>query len=192
LKKSKLILVIILILITVFGIYFSLRQGPVSNQPKINNGAEKPQQQLEEVFFTVYDSDESHRLELQTEDLKNYIQKKRMELEPVHVEVYNDDTGKLLYTMDGKSGVYYTDSKVLNIEGPVEFDRNEYNIYCMEIEYDLKKDTLKGKEEVKIYGPNFVGKGHRFQSDLNIEDLELLRSEDKKAVINFEESRNEK
>ncbi|MGM0602198.1 MAG: LPS export ABC transporter periplasmic protein LptC [Bacillota bacterium] len=191
-KNRKLILIIILILITAFGIYFSLRPGPVNNQPETENGAEKPQQQLEEVFFTVYDSDESHRLELQTEDLKNYSQQKRMELEPVHVEVYNDDTGELLYIMDGESGVYYTDDKILNIQGPVEFDRNRYTIYCMEIVYDLKEDNLKGKKDVEIHGPNFVGEGHRFQSDLNIEDLQLFRGENKKAVINFEESKNEK
>ena len=163
----------------------------MSSQPEIEKEAEKPQQQLAEVFFTVYDSDESHRLELQTEDLKNYSQKKLMELKPVHVEVYNDDTGELLYIMDGESGVYYTDNKILNIKGPVDFDRNKYTIYCMEIVYDLKEDILKGKKDVEIYGPNFVGKGHRFKSDLNIEDLELFRSKEKKAVINFKERRNE-
>lgn len=190
-RKRNIITAVLLILIVIGGIYFSLRENPAPEKVEQNENSEKPQQQLEEVYFSVYDSDESHRIELETKNLKNFTELKRMELEPVYVEVYNENTDRLLYTMTGESGIYFSDNKILKIRGPVEFDRNNYNIYCMEIEYDLKKDIITGRDNLSISGPGFSSRGKSFQSDLDIENLQILSNDIIKAVIYFEESENE-
>mgnify|MGYP000695154583 CR=1 FL=1 len=182
-KSIFLALFIFIIIITAF--YFSIDEVPITpeNPETEENGAEE---ELEEVNFFVYNEEQKQELKLISQRVDNFKEEQRMELKPVEVEVYDIESGELLYTLDGDAGTYYTAQKYLEIRGNVVVDSDRYHILSDELDYYIQRNYLEGRGAVKISGEDFSSRAESFNSNLQLNDLELSKNDSPgKAVISF-------
>jgi len=198
-KSIFLALFIFIIIITAF--YFSIDEVPVTTENPAAEEENRAEEELEEVNFFVYNEEQKQELKLISQRVDNFKDEQRMELEPVEVEVYSTESGELLYTLDGDAGTYYTAQKYLEIRGNVVVDSDRYHILSDELDYYIQRNYLEGRGAVKISGEDFSSRAESFNSNLQLNDLELSKNDSPgKAVINFnqleqdrtaEESNNE-
>jgi LPS export ABC transporter protein LptC len=185
--KKSIFLVLFIFIIIALAFYFSLDEVGVVPEaaPPADNSAEE---KLKGVNFTVYNDQKNQRLKLISEEVDNFKSESRMELKPIKGEVYSTESGKLLYTLDGDFGTYYTELKYLEIRDNVVLDSEEYHILADELDYDMQQNYLEGRGSVKITGSEFKSFAEAFNSNLNLNDLELSKkSSPERAKIIFDE-----
>ena len=174
--KKSIFLALFIFIIIALAFYFSFDEVSVvpEETPPADNSAEE---KLEDVNFTVYNDSENQELKLISDRVANFKSEERMELKPIKVEVYSTESGKLLYTLDGDFGIYYTDRKFLEIRNNVVIDSTEYHILADELDYDIQNNFLEGRGSVKIKGDDFESTADTFSSNLNLRDLKLSKKE---------------
>ena len=185
--KKSIFLVLFIFIIIALAFYFSLDEVGVVPEaaPPADNSAEE---KLKGVNFTVYNDQKNQRLKLISEEVDNFKSENRLELKPIKGEVYSTESGKLLYTLDGDFGTYYTERKYLEIRDNVVLDSEEYHILADELDYDMQQNYLEGRGSVKITGSEFKSFAEAFNSNLNLNDLELSKkSSPERAKIIFDE-----
>jgi LPS export ABC transporter protein LptC len=185
--RKSIFLVLFIFIIIALAFYFSLDEVGVvpETAPPADNSAEE---KLKGVNFTVYNDQKNQRLKLISEEVDNFKSESRMELKPIKGEVYSTESGKLLYTLDGDFGTYYTELKYLEIRDNVVLASEEYHILADELDYDMQQNYLEGRGSVKITGSEFKSFAEAFNSNLNLNDLELSKkSSPERAKIIFDE-----
>lgn len=186
--KKSIFLALFIFLIIILAFYFTLNEVVVPNPERVEPEENLPEEELEEVSFTVYNDQENKRLELKSERVDNFKNRERMELRPVEAEVYSTETGELLYTLDSDFGIYYSQREYLELRDNVVVDSKVYHIESDELDYYLKKNYVEGRGTVKITGQDFRSAADSFNSDLNLRDLTLKKeTENKRAEIIFNE-----
>jgi LPS export ABC transporter protein LptC len=174
--KKSIFLALFIFIIIALAFYFSFDEVSVvpEETPPADNSAEE---KLEDVNFTVYNDSENQELKLISDRVANFKSEERMELKPIKVEVYSTENGKLIYTLDGDFGIYYSDRKFLEIRNNVVIDSTEYHILADELDYDIQNNFLEGRGSVKIKGDDFESTADTFSSNLNLRDLKLSKKE---------------
>jgi len=186
--KKSIFLALFIFIIIALASYFTIYEVPIvpdNSAVKEENSAEE---ELEGVEFTIYNDQENQKLKLQSDKVDNFKDEQRMELRPIAVEVYSTVNDKLLYTLDGDFGTYYTVREYLEIRDNVVIDSEEYHILADELDYDMQQNYLEGRGSVKIKGSDFESTADTFNSDLDLKDLKLSQKKStKRARIIFKQ-----
>lgn len=184
--RKSIFLALFIFIIIVFSLYFTLEENPITPpEPAVEN-EELPEEELENVSFSVFNNQQEHELKLESEKLQNYKSENRMELRPIEAEVYSLNSDQLLYTLTGDFAIYYTNQDYIEIRGNVVIESDRYQIESDELDYYLSRNYLEGRGSVQIRGRNFDSKAESFNSDLNLRDLKLSGN-DQQAAINFDD-----
>lgn len=171
--RKSIFLALFIFIIIVFSLYFTLEENPVTPpEPAVEN-EELPQEELENVNFSIFNNQQEHELKVESEKLQNYKSKNRMVLRPIEAEVYSVNSGELLYTLSGDFAIYYNSEDYLEIRGNVVIDSDRYHIESDELDYYLSRNYLEGRGSVIIRGSDFDSKAESFNSDLNLTNLKL-------------------
>jgi len=182
--RKSIFLALFIFIIIIFSLYFSLEKNPIiPPEPPAENQA-LPEEELEEVNFSIFNNQQQHELKLESENLKNYKENQRMELKPVEAEVYSLNDEQLLYTLKGDFAIYYSSKNYLEIRGNVVIESDRYYIEAEELDYYLDRNFLEGRGSVEIKGSEFQSTASSFSSDLNLKDLKL-RGDNKQAAVDF-------
>ncbi|MGM0548045.1 MAG: LPS export ABC transporter periplasmic protein LptC [Bacillota bacterium] len=186
--KKSIFLALFIFIIIAFAFYFSFEEIPTMPQRPQKTTEEKPAAELKEVNFYIYNEAEKQKLKLISAEVENFANDQRLELEPVEVEVYDLETEKLLYTLDGKEGTYYPQREYLEVRGQVVVESDLYYIFADELDYRMQKDYLEGRGNVRLAGTDFISTAEFFSSNLKLEQLNLDKKDKKEqAVINFQD-----
>lgn len=184
--RKSIFLALFIFIIIAFSLYFTLEENPVIPPEPAAKNEELPEEELENVNFSIFNNQQEHELKLETETLQNYKNENRMELRPIEAEVYSLNSGKLLYTLTGDFAIYYANQDYIKIRGNVVVESDRYQIESEELDYYLSRNYLEGRGSVKISGSDFDSKAESFNSDLNLNDLKLSGN-DQQAEINFDD-----
>lgn len=194
--KKSIFLAFFIFLIIILSFYFSIDETLITTQPPAEK-KDQAEDQLEEVNFSVYSQSGSYEVKIESEKVDNYQSEAKMHLKPIYGEVYSTKTGKLLYTLEGDFARYYTKNEYLEVRGNVVIDSERYHIVSEELDYQLNQNYLEGRGSAVITGRDFISQAERFESNLNLKDLQLFKNEagSRPAEIKFkqliEESDNE-
>ncbi|RAK09794.1 LPS export ABC transporter protein LptC [Halanaerobium saccharolyticum] len=171
--RKGIFLALFIFIIIAFSFYFTLEENPVTPPEPAAENEELPEEELENVNFSIFNDQQEHELKLESENLQNYKNENRMELRPIEAEVYSTNSGQLLYTLTGDFAIYYTNQDYLEIRGNVLIDSDRYQIESEELDYYLSRNYLEGRGSVKITGSDFNSRAQSFNSDLNLNNLKL-------------------
>ncbi|MFP4197982.1 MAG: LPS export ABC transporter periplasmic protein LptC [Halanaerobium sp.] len=184
--RKSIFLALFIFIIIIFSLYFSLEENPITpSEPAVEN-EELPEEELEDVDFSIFNNQQEHELKLETKNLKNFKNENRMELEPVEADVYSTADGQLLYTLSGDFAIYHSSEDYLEIRGSVVIESENYQLEAEELDYYLGRNFLEGRGSVKIKGSDFNSRAESFNSDLNLRDLKLAGDKGP-AAVDFEE-----
>lgn len=186
--RKSIFLALFIFIIIALAFYFSFDELPTVPEETAVEEENIAEEELEDVEFTIYNDQQSQRLKLKSDKVDNFKDEQRMELRPVEVKVYSTASDKLLYTLDGDLGTYYTDRKYLELRANIVVDSKDYHILADELDYDMQKNYLEGRGSVKISGSDFYSTAGSFSSDLHLKDLKLSEAESvEKAKIIFKQ-----
>lgn len=190
--KKYIFLGLFIFMIIAISLFLTLDEAPFLEPNELNEVEEGPEEELEDVRFSILNRNQNHILWLVSERVDNYQAENRMELYPVEIEVYDRQDGKLLYTIEGDFGQYFSQEDYLELRGNVEIESERYFIEADELDYFLNEDFLEGRGSVLIRGRDFTSRAKRFDSDLNLRNLRLYAEEnEKRAGVYFEEQEDE-
>ncbi|MCC3144910.1 LPS export ABC transporter periplasmic protein LptC [Halanaerobium sp. Z-7514] len=190
--KKYIFLGLFIFMIIAISLFLTLDEAPFLEPNELNEVEEGPEEELEDVRFSILNRNQNHILWLVSERVDNYEAENRMELYPVEIEVYDRQDGKLLYTIEGDFGQYFSQEDYLELRGNVEIESERYFIETDELDYFLNEDFLEGRDSVLIKGRDFTSRAKRFDSDLNLRNLRLYAEEnEKRAGVYFEEQEDE-
>jgi len=182
--RKSIFLALFIFIIIVFSLYFTLNQNPITPpEPEVVE-QNLPEEELEDVSFSIFNERQEHELKLETEELENYKSQNRMELKPIEVRVYSLNGEDLLYTLRGDFGIYYSSRDYLELRSNVIIKSDQYRIETDQLDYYLDRNYLEGRGSVKIAGANFSSEAESFNSDLNLKNLKLAGNAEQ-AGINF-------
>ncbi len=188
--RKSIFLALFIFIIIALAFYFTLSEAPIVPEDRAVEEDNSAEEELEDVEFTIYNDQENQRLILKSDKVDNFKNEQRMELRPLQVEVYSTESDKLLYTLEGDFGIYYTAREYLELRDNVVIDSEEYHILASELDYDMQHNYLEGRGSVKISGSDFDSTADIFSSDLNLKDLKLSQKDStKRAQIIFNELR---
>jgi LPS export ABC transporter protein LptC len=172
--RKSIFLALFIFIIIALAFYFTMSEAPiVPEDPAVEE--EAAEEELEGVEFTIYNDRENQELNLKSDKVDNFKDEQRMELRPIEVKVYSTANNKLLYTLDGDLGIYYTARDYLEIRGNVVIDSAEYHILADELDYEMQQNYLEGRGAVKISGSDFESTADAFSSKLDLKDLKLTQ-----------------
>lgn len=184
--RKSIFLALFIFIIIIFSLYFTLEENPITPpEPAVEN-EELPEEELEDVNFSIFNNQQEQELKLETELLKNYKEDQRMELRPLEADVYSLNGDQLLYTLKGDSAVYYSSDQYLEIRGNVLIESDRYQIEAEELDYYLNRNYLEGRGSVKITGSEFNSRAESFNSDLDLRNLKLT-GDNGRAAVDFDE-----
>jgi LPS export ABC transporter protein LptC len=184
--RKSIFLALFIFIIIIFSLYFTLEENPITPpEPAVEN-QELPEEELEDVNFSIFTNQQKHELKLETQKLKNFKEKQRMELQPLAAEVFSTSSDQLLYTLSGDFAIYYSGDDYLEIRGNVLIESDRYQIEAEELDYYLDRNYLEGRGSVKISGTEFNSRAESFSSDLNLRDLKL-KGNNGQAAVDFAE-----
>lgn len=194
--KKSIFLAFFIFLVIILAFYFSVDETLITPQPP-EKEKKQAEDQLEDVNFSIYSQKGKYEIKIESEKVDNYKNEAKMHLKPIYGEVYSTKTGELLYTLEGDFARYYTKNEYLEVRGNVVLDSERYHIVSDELDYQLNQNYLEGRGSAVITGLDFVSQAERFESNLNLKDLQLFKNETdgRPAEIKFkqltEESDNE-
>ena len=184
--RKSIFLALFIFIIIVFSLYFTLQENPILPLEPAAEIENLPEEEMQDVSFSIFNENQKHELKLQTQELKNFKSQNRMELRPIELKVYSLNGEQLLYTLSGDFGVYYNSRDYIEIRGNVVVETTSYHIRGDELDYNLSLNYLEGRGSVTIRGSDFNSKAESFNSDLNLRDLKLSGNK-KQAEIKFDE-----
>ena len=190
--KKHIFLGLFIFMIIAISLFLTLDEPPFVEPNDIIEVEEGPEEELEEVRFSIINRNQNHELQLISDKVDNYQAQNRMELYPVEIEVYSREDGELLYTLKGDFGQYFSREDYLELRGNVEIESERYFIEADELDYYLTEDFLEGRDSIQLRGADFRSTAKRFDSDLNLRNLRLYAEENgTKAGVYFEEQDDE-
>ncbi|MGM0500524.1 MAG: LPS export ABC transporter periplasmic protein LptC [Bacillota bacterium] len=175
--RKSIFLALFIFIIIALAFYFTMSEAPIVPEDPAAEEEETAEEELEGVEFTIYNDRQNQELKLKSDKVDNFKDEQRMELRPVEVEVYSTASNKLLYTLDGDLGIYYTARDYLELRGNVVIDSEEYHILTDELDYEMQQNYLEGRGSVKISGSDFESTADTFSSDLDLKDLKLSQKD---------------
>ncbi|MFW6273889.1 MAG: LPS export ABC transporter periplasmic protein LptC [Halanaerobium sp.] len=189
--KKHIFVALFLLIVIVISLYFTFEENPLAPEPE-QPEEQGPEEELEDVGFSIYNRDQEHELILESENVDNYEGENRMELEPIEIKVYAADSEELLYTLNSDFGIYHSDREYIELSGNVKLDSDEYYAEADLLDYYIGDNHLEGRGNVFIEGSEFEADAEEFSSDLNLKDLKLSKTEDDGgASVFFEELNND-
>lgn len=186
--KKSIFLALFIFFIIALAFYFTIDDNAIRpNQPQKEE--KEAEEQLEEVNFSLYNDGGKYEIKIESKKVDNFKAESKMHLRPIYAEVYSTATGKLLYTLEGDFARYYTKADYLEVRGNVVLDSDRYHIVSDELDYYLDQNQLQGRGSVIITGNDFVSRADSFNSNLNLNDLQLSKEKNnsQKAEIKFNE-----
>lgn len=189
--KKSIFLALFLFIIIIFAFYFTFYEAPILKQKTKVEKVKRPEAELKEVKFSLYNDQQALRFELQSQKVENYGAQALMQLQPVRVEAYSTKNGKLLYTLEGAKGNYYSEEQYLEVRGQVILNSEQYQVQTAELDYYLQQNYMEGRGSVKIKGADFNSRAQSFSAKLKLQDLKLFKEESTdQAKIEFKDSLN--
>jgi LPS export ABC transporter protein LptC len=173
--RKSIFLALFIFIIIALAFYFTMSEAPIVPENPAVKEEDTAEEELEGVEFTIYNDRENQVLNLKSDKVDNFKDEQRMELRPIEVKVYSTANNKLLYTLDGDLGIYYTARDYLEIRGNVVIDSAEYHILADELDYEMQQNYLEGRGAVKISGSDFESTADAFSSKLDLKDLKLTQ-----------------
>ena len=184
--RKSIFLALFIFIIIVFSLYFTLDQNPITPPEPEAVDQNLPEEELQNVNFSLFNNNQQHELKLETKKLLNYKSEDKMELQPLKAEVHSLNNNQLLYTLTGDFAVYYTSQDCIELKGNVVIDSERYHIRADELDYYLDRNYLEGRGSVKITGSDFSSEAESFNSDLNLKNLKLTGNA-RQAEIKFDD-----
>lgn len=193
--KRYIFLALFIFIIIFFSIYFTINDTNFILPEPVQNSQQqpKPDQELENVNFTIYNNQQQLRIKLISKNVDNYTTTAKMDLTPFRAEAYSLLDGSLQYTITGETGTYYTAEHYLKVKRNVELKSELYQINSDKLDYYLDKNYLSGSGSVIITGNEFNAKADSFNSDLKLNNLKLIgQQKDFKPEVKFKEPEERK
>lgn len=183
--KKSIFLALFIFIIIALSLYFSFEENTFTPENPVKENKKLADEELEGVNFSVYSEDQKYELKIESQKLKNFRDEKNyMELDPLTAELYSLESGKLIYTLTGDFAIYYNQKAYLEIRGNVVIDSDNYQITAAEVDYYLNQNYIEGRGAVKIISKNFHSDADSFNSELNLENLNLI-GDDQQADVKF-------
>ncbi|SFL18537.1 LPS export ABC transporter periplasmic protein LptC [Halanaerobium salsuginis] len=193
--KRYIFLALFIFIIIFFSIYFTINDTNFILPEPVQDSQQqpKPDQELENVNFTIYNNQQQLRIKLISKNVDNYTTTAKMDLTPFRAEAYSLLDGSLQYTITGETGTYYTAEHYLKVKRNVELKSELYQINSDKLDYYLDKNYLSGSGSVIITGNEFNAKADSFNSDLKLNNLKLIgQQKDFKPEVKFKEPEERK
>ncbi|RQD69533.1 MAG: LPS export ABC transporter periplasmic protein LptC, partial [Halanaerobium sp. MSAO_Bac5] len=87
--KKYIFLGLFIFMIIAISLFLTLDEAPFLEPNELNEVEEGPEEELEDVRFSILNRNQNHILWLVSERVDNYQAENRMELYPVEIEVYD-------------------------------------------------------------------------------------------------------
>ena len=113
--RKSIFLALFIFIIIVFSLYFTLEENPIRPPAPAVENEELPEEELENVNFSIFNNKQQHELKLESKKMQNYKSEDRMELRPVEAEVYSTRNNNFLYSLTGDFATYYTNQEYIKI-----------------------------------------------------------------------------
>lgn len=128
---------------------------------------------LKDIHYTHNDPDKKIKWVLDAQKVRFSSDKNRFFFHDFRLRVEQED--RPWYRLKGKKGDYSKTSGEINLWGDLEgTSDNGYRILAQHMLIDEKKNILRTKDRVKIFGPLFSVEGQGFFVDLDNEMLMIL------------------
>jgi len=186
--KFKKYLIIIFMIITVAGIWYSI--GSYKSYVEINNKSNvekeeelKPANEMKELHLTLYNKDKSIKWELESNSAIKTEQ--GLEMIGIKIDVYDEIEGKEIYNFEALKAYYESVEEILEIKGPVKINSENLYLNIDNLIWEQKNDIIKGEGKIIINGPSFIIKGKKFRGNSSLTDISISGVSDRQAYMNW-------
>lgn len=188
-KKLILIAIIIFFIVVTLSLVIIFHEETGQKITEREEEETVSEESLSEVEFTLYNQDKTIRWELTASRLNRRQEEGILELEPLMVDVYDQEREELLYQLTAYSGNYYNQEERLEIEGPLRLKRDNDYLQAARMTWRADEDIIYGYRQVEIETDSFVLTGSRFEtnSDLTYFKIEGDREEQAHLIWREEE-----
>lgn len=145
-----------------------------------------PDRQLRDIKLTIFSNNKEVNWVIHSGVINNFNEEGYLELAPLEIEALNPGSQEKLYFISAVEATYYTSSGIMEIQGPVNLEKDELELQADFLRLKSAGSYFTGQGNVEYSSPSFQITGQGFEADLELGIISFWGSGNQQAYLTWE------